>query len=112
RLLELVGNAVAEDIRTAFTVHPFEAEDFEDSVAAIEPLGDDEVFDLEEPVSHSFVGNSLIMHNCGEQPLLPYESCNLASIDLARHMKRTAGSRWDFACKNLDGTLRPTFRML
>src|SRR5438132_563883 len=49
---------------------------------------------------------------CGEQPLLPYESCNLGSIDLARHMKRNAVGRWDVDWKKLEGTIRATTRML
>jgi len=49
---------------------------------------------------------------CGEQPLLPYESCNLGSIDLARHMKRNAAGRWDVDWKKLEGTIRATTRML
>src|SRR2546425_405248 len=49
---------------------------------------------------------------CGEQPLLPYESCNLGSIDLGRHMKRGPAGRWEVDWKKLEGTIRTTVRML
>jgi ribonucleoside-diphosphate reductase alpha chain len=56
-------------------------------VASVEHDGEEEVFDVQVPGINAFDANGLVVHNCGEQPLLPYDVCNLGSINLGKFVK-------------------------
>ncbi len=71
----------------------FYRSEFLDKIVSLEHNGEEEVYDLSEPKTHSLIANGMIVHNCGETPLLPYESCNLGSINLSKMLKDNADGK-------------------
>ncbi|MHA1116246.1 MAG: LAGLIDADG family homing endonuclease, partial [Candidatus Heimdallarchaeaceae archaeon] len=80
---------------------------FEEKIKSIKYVGKDEVYDLTEPRTLSFIANGIVSLDCGEQPLLSYESCNLGSINLVKHVK-DGEIDWSL----LESTIRTAVRFL
>ena len=70
----------------------------------------EDVFDVQIPGINAFDANGLYVHQCGEQPLLPWESCNLGSINLRRML--TEGEKPVFDIEKIKRVCRTAVHML
>ncbi len=57
------------------------------TVRCVRADGAEDVYDVNVPGVNAFDANGLHAHNCGEQPLPPYGSCLLGSVNLTRFVR-------------------------
>ncbi|MEK7526252.1 MAG: ribonucleotide reductase N-terminal alpha domain-containing protein [Patescibacteria group bacterium] len=79
----------------------------QDKFSSLDIVGNELVYDLTEPITHSFIANKFISHNCGEQELYPFDACNLGSIFLTYYVKDG-----DVDWEKLKYTIHTTVRLL
>ncbi|XWX02697.1 LAGLIDADG family homing endonuclease [Aggregatilineales bacterium SYSU G02658] len=111
REVGFLTEAKQKRLHNALAAHPegFYRQPFTATVTAIVPEGEEPVYDLIEEVTHSFVANGIVVHNCGEQPLSAWSVCNLGAINLARFYDP---DKHDVAWDKLDRTVRYAVRFL
>ena len=72
---------------------------FSSKIASIEYVGEEAVFDTTQPDHNAVIFNGLVTGQCGEQPLPPYGSCLLGSINLTTFVRDPFGPKarfdWD-----------------
>ncbi len=83
----------------------FYKETFTDAIESIEYAGMREVWDITEPLTHSFIANGILVHNCGEVLLYPNESCNLGSINIWAFCKEDKNAKLHFDWDGLKETI-------
>ncbi|OGG18515.1 hypothetical protein A2721_01715 [Candidatus Gottesmanbacteria bacterium RIFCSPHIGHO2_01_FULL_47_48] len=76
-----------------FYTKDFRSGRFADKVERISPAGKQRVYDLTEDKSYTFIANGIVSYDCGEQPLYPFDACNLGSIFLTYFVKEESGRR-------------------
>jgi ribonucleoside-diphosphate reductase alpha chain len=87
-------------------------ERFVATVESVSADGAEDVFDVQVPGINTFDANGLHAHNCGEQPLPPYGSCLLGSVNLTTFVRDPFGPNARFDMEEYKEVVRVFTRML
>ena len=117
RFAELIGFADADKaarLRTALAGYKrhLNRERFVATVQSLQADGVEDVYDVQVPGINTFDGNGLHAHNCGEQPLPPYGSCLLGSVNLTTFVRDPFGPKARFDWDEYREVVRVFTRML
>ncbi|MEO5561100.1 MAG: LAGLIDADG family homing endonuclease, partial [Dokdonella sp.] len=85
---------------------------FESAVASIEHVGREAVFDTTQADKNNLIFNGIVTGNCGEQPLPPYGSCLLGSVNLTTFVRDPFGPKARFDWEEYREVVRVFTRML
>jgi ribonucleoside-diphosphate reductase alpha chain len=85
---------------------------FTSRIAEISYVGKEPVFDTTQEDHNSVIFNGLVTGQCGEQPLPPYGSCLLGSVNLTRFVKHPFGEFAEFDWSEYREVVRIFTRML
>ncbi len=88
------------------------AEDFHSAIASIEHVGREAVFDTTQIDKNNLIFNGLVTGNCGEQPLPPFGSCLLGSINLTNFVRDPFTDKAHFDWEEYKEVVRVFTRML
>ncbi len=100
-------NIRLQEVVAEYGKRGFYKEQFLATFKSLEPLSNEPVYDLTEPMTHSFVANGFCISNCGEEFLENYGNCCLGSINLDIHVE-DGEFDWD----TLEETVRTSVRFL
>jgi ribonucleoside-diphosphate reductase alpha chain len=85
---------------------------FASRIESMKYIGDEAVFDTTQPDHNSVVFNGLVTAQCGEQPLPPYGSCLLGSVNLTRFVRQPFTDEAKFDWDEYREVVRVFTRML
>lgn len=81
-------------------------------IKSIKYIGKEEVFDIRAPPTFTWVTNGIYSYDCGEEPLYPYESCNLGSINVFSFIKEDEKGKKYFDWEEFREVIKVGYRFL